>query len=202
MRDPYLVVSTELFSTELGLNNDAVAVIKQQGTIVKSAQREYLDNEVVESPSVGFSRLVTFSFDMRRFKVNAPFTVTVSNVMLGAESGEFQCKFDGREFPETGTAAAPSRSCAQPNVPARTIRAVEPDTPPLAQQQGISGDVAVIVSLNAQSQVVNVKVQSSPSELLNNTALQAAHQSTFQTETVNCKPVPSEYLYTVQFSSK
>src|ERR1700676_3262386 len=41
------------------------------------------------------------------------------------------------------------QSCARPNVNATTIRAVEPDTPAMAQQQGIQGAVQVIVSLNA-----------------------------------------------------
>ena len=85
---------------------------------------------------------------------------------------------------------------------ATTVRAVEPDTPPLAQQQGISGDVQVIVSLNAQSQVVGTKIQSSPSAILNNTALQAARQSTFQTEIQNCKPIAADYIFTVSFSSQ
>lgn len=95
-----------------------------------------------------------------------------------------------------------SARCARPNVPATTIHAVEPDTPQTAQEQGLSGDVAVIVSLDAQSRVVGARIQSSPSSLLNSAALIAAYASTFQTEIQNCKPITADYIYTVQFSSQ
>jgi TonB family protein len=78
---------------------------------------------------------------------------------------------------------------------------MEPDTPPLAQQQGISGVVQVVVSLDATSQVTNAKIQSSPSAILNNAALSAARQSTFQTQIVNCKPIAADYIFSVDFNS-
>jgi outer membrane biosynthesis protein TonB len=93
-------------------------------------------------------------------------------------------------------------SCARPNVAASTIRAVEPDTPPMAQQQGITGDVQVVVSLDVNSHVTSTHVQSSPSVVLNNAALQAARQSTFQTEIKDCKPVAADYIFTVSFTSQ
>ncbi|HEY0613206.1 MAG TPA: energy transducer TonB [Candidatus Elarobacter sp.] len=93
-------------------------------------------------------------------------------------------------------------TCARPNVPATTIRAVEPDTPALAQQQGISGTVQVIVSLDATSRVTSTRVQSSPSSVLNSAALSAARQSTFQTEIRDCKPIAADYIFTVDFSSQ
>lgn len=93
-------------------------------------------------------------------------------------------------------------TCARPNVDAATLHAVEPDTPPLAQQQGISGTVQVVVSLDAQSHVTNTKVQSSPSAILNNAALSAARQSTFQTQIVNCKPIAADYIFSVEFNSQ
>jgi TonB family protein len=205
-KDSTLGVSTELFSTELEINNDAVGVIKQRGLLIRAKRREYLSNDVVEAPAVGYQRLVQFEFDMRRFQVNQPFTVTIANVFTEAGIGEFSCRFDGRNFPEgvpgQANLARTDISCARPNAAATTVHAVEPDTPPLAQQQGISGDVAVIVSLNAKSQVVGTKIQSSPSALLNETALQAARQSTYRTEIQNCKPIPSSYVTTVTFSSQ
>ena len=121
----------------------------------------------------------------------------------------------GTSAPSTAPPATPAPSppptpvptptpltCARPNVDAATLHAVEPDTPPLAQQQGISGTVQVVVSLDAQSHVVNTKVQSSPSAILNNAALAAARQSTFQTQIVNCKPIAADYIFSVEFNSQ
>jgi len=95
-----------------------------------------------------------------------------------------------------------SASCAQPNVAATSLHPVEPDTPPLAQQQGIQGTVQVVVSLNAQSEVVGTRIQTSPSAILNSAALAAARQSTFQTEIRDCKPIAADYIYSVDFTSQ
>jgi TonB family protein len=94
------------------------------------------------------------------------------------------------------------QSCARPNVAASTIRAVEPDTPPMAQQQGIQGTVQVVVSLDANSKVVGTRVQTSPSAILNSAALSAARQSTFQTEIRDCKPIAADYIFSVDFTSQ
>lgn len=92
-------------------------------------------------------------------------------------------------------------TCARPNVPAETMRAAQPDMPALAQQQGISGDVAVVVSLDAQSRIVAARVQSSPSVLLDAAALGAARGSVFRTEVRDCRPVAADYVFTVEFTS-
>jgi TonB family protein len=92
--------------------------------------------------------------------------------------------------------------CARPNVGARTLRAVPAKTPPLAQQQNIVGTVLVIVSLDANSNVIGARIQSSPSPLLNNAALAAARQSTFQTEIRDCRPIAGDYVFTVDFESQ
>jgi TonB family protein len=94
------------------------------------------------------------------------------------------------------------QSCARPNVAATTIRPVEPDTPPMAQQQGIQGTVQVVVSLNADSRVVGTRIQTSPSAILNSAALSAARQSTFQTEIRDCKPIAADYIFSVDFTSQ
>ncbi|HTD33840.1 MAG TPA: energy transducer TonB [Candidatus Elarobacter sp.] len=93
-------------------------------------------------------------------------------------------------------------SCARPNVPATTLRAAEVETPPLAQAQGVSGTVSVVVSLDAQSRVVATRVQSSPSALLNAAALATARTSQFRTEVRNCEPVAADYLFSVEFTSQ
>ncbi|HZO92504.1 MAG TPA: energy transducer TonB [Candidatus Baltobacteraceae bacterium] len=93
-------------------------------------------------------------------------------------------------------------ACARPNVPATTIHAAEPITPPVGQEQGIAGDVQVAVSLNENSQVTAVRILSSPSVVLNEAALNAARASTFQTEIRNCIPIPADYIFTASFTSQ
>lgn len=93
-------------------------------------------------------------------------------------------------------------SCARPEVPAATVRAVEPDTPSLALQQGISGTVNVVVSLDAQSRIVATRVASSPSALLNGAALAAARGSQFRTGIHNCEPVAADYIFSVEFTAQ
>jgi hypothetical protein len=96
----------------------------------------------------------------------------------------------------------PRLACAHPNVPATTIRAIEPDTPPAAAQQGISGTAQVVVSLDADSHVTAVRIQSAPSAILVEAALDAARNSTFQTEVRDCKPIAADYIFSVEFTSQ
>ncbi len=93
-------------------------------------------------------------------------------------------------------------SCSRPNLPAATLRAVEPETPALAAQQGISGAVQVVVSLDAASRVTAARVQSSPSAVLNAAALGAARGSQFRTEVRDCVPVGADYVFTVEFTAQ
>lgn len=93
-------------------------------------------------------------------------------------------------------------SCARPNVAATTLRTVAPDTPPMAQQQGISGVVQVVVSLDAQSRVVSTHIQTSPSAVLNQAALAAARGSQFRTEVRDCEPVAADYIFSVDFTAQ
>ncbi|GAC1417530.1 MAG: hypothetical protein NVSMB64_27380 [Candidatus Velthaea sp.] len=94
-------------------------------------------------------------------------------------------------------------SCANPNVAPTTTNPVAPDTPQLAQQQGITGVVNVLVTLDANSHLVGEPtVQSSPSSILNRAAIAAAKQSTFRTEVKDCKPVPATYIYAVEFTNQ
>ena len=93
-------------------------------------------------------------------------------------------------------------ACAVPNADARTVNAAQPETPALAQQQGITGEVAVLVTLDENSRLVDAKVSRSPSPLLNQAALQAARQSSFKTRVVACKPVADSYNFIVDFQSQ
>jgi TonB family protein len=97
--------------------------------------------------------------------------------------------------------APPAPRCARADVPPSVLRTVEPDTPPMAQQQGITGIVAVDVSLDESSRVVSTRIRSSPSALLNAAALNAARSSVYQTAIRDCKPVPADYVLRVDFSA-
>ena len=90
--------------------------------------------------------------------------------------------------------------CAVADVPASTVRAMEPGPPPAeAMQYGIQGRVEVLVSLDAAGRVVNTAIKKSPSALLNGVALTSARESTYRPALHDCKPVPSEYTFTVEF---
>jgi TonB family protein len=102
----------------------------------------------------------------------------------------------------TPTPTPPPPTCAHPNVPPSVVNAVSPDTPAIAQQQGITGTVSVEIELDVNSKLINAKVIKTPSPILNNAAIAAAKQSTYQTEIVNCKPQASSYRFDVDFQSQ
>jgi hypothetical protein len=89
--------------------------------------------------------------------------------------------------------------CAVHDLPATTLRAVEPDTPIQALNANISGTVQVLVSLDADSRVSGATIQKSSSVVLNDAALASARHSTYRTALHDCKPVPSQYIFAVEF---
>jgi TonB family protein len=115
---------------------------------------------------------------------------------------------DAGSAPAEASASATPRetasplACARPDIPPATLRAAEPELPALAQQQGIGGTVDVVVSLDAASNVIDARVQSSPSRLLDAPALAAASASRFRTEVRDCAPVAAKYLFRVEFASE
>ena len=156
-----------------------------------------------------------------RIKINTQKTESKSNSGPSEATNKYRTgntqgipQGQGTSAPSTAPPATPApapptpqptrtpQSCARPNVAASTIHAVEPDTPSLAQQQGIQGTVQVVVSLNESSRVTGTHVQSSPSAVLNAAALSAARQSTFQTEIRDCKPIAADYIFSVEFTSQ
>jgi outer membrane biosynthesis protein TonB len=108
------------------------------------------------------------------------------------------------ELPTPAPTIAPTATpaCAHPNVAASTVEAASVDTPSLAQQNGISGVVDVIVRLDEHSRVVAARVAHTPSTLLNDAALRAARTSTFRTEVRDCLPVAAEYVFSVEFDGQ
>ncbi len=86
-----------------------------------------------------------------------------------------------------GGPSTPS-GCSTPDRAPAIVRQVQPDAPPMAQQQGITGDVVVRVMLDGSGNVTAVRIQQSPSTILNNAALAAARASTYQPGLQNCTP--------------
>ena len=92
--------------------------------------------------------------------------------------------------------------CAVVDVPASVVRAMEPDPPVEAIQNGVQGRVEVLVSLDATGRVVNTAIRKSSAVLLNAASLKSARESTYRPALHDCKPVASEYLFTVDFGMR
>jgi TonB family protein len=91
-------------------------------------------------------------------------------------------------------------TCAQPYVPAAALRAVPPDMPAIAQQQGISGRVVVLVGVDETGALTSADVQTSPSKILNYASLSAARHSTYRPAIAQCRPVTSTAAFIVDFT--
>lgn len=147
---------------------------------------------------------------LKTTKTNSTTTEQANQYTTGNTEGQLQGKGTGPPVSAPPATAAPPpppptptpKACARPNIPPSTLRAVEPDMPAMAQQQGITGDVTVDVSLDEASHITGATVESSPSKILNNAALSAARQSTFQTEIKDCKPIAATYRFVVTFASQ
>lgn len=109
----------------------------------------------------------------------------------------------GSSKPHPTTAPLPASStvptCAAPDTEARILSAAQPELPPIAAQQGISGDVVVRVSLDETGRIISATIVKSPSALLNGAALSAARNSTFKAATASCLPTPGTVQMTVHF---
>ncbi len=95
---------------------------------------------------------------------------------------------------------APGPVCTAPDVAARALDPVTPDTPELAQEQGLTGTTQVRVTIDANGNVTDVGVyRSSGSSLLDAAALRAARESTYKADIRNCEAVSGSYLFTATF---
>jgi TonB family protein len=91
-------------------------------------------------------------------------------------------------------------ACANPNVPAHVIQAVDPDYPDSAAQQHVYGTVLVAVTLADSGAVVSTIVQkSSGNEALDTAALHAAQASQYAPDLINCRPVGGTYIFRAIF---
>ena len=89
-----------------------------------------------------------------------------------------------------------------PNKSASLVNGASADTPEMAKEQGISGEVWVEVDLDAGGHLTNATVIKTPSSILNSAALSAARQSTYSPEVADCKPVPGQYKFVVDFAGE
>jgi hypothetical protein len=90
--------------------------------------------------------------------------------------------------------------CAVADLPPLVLRAAEPETPVAVQQEHITGRVEVLVSLDAGGRVVDATIKQSSSPVLNPASLVAARRSTYRAALHDCKPVPAQYMFSVQYS--
>ena len=96
--------------------------------------------------------------------------------------------------------AAPTVACTAPDIAAHALNAITPETPRLAQEEGLTGTAQVKVSIDAAGSVTDVSIyRSSGSSLLDTAALNAAKESTYKADIRNCEAVPGSYLFTVVF---
>jgi hypothetical protein len=91
---------------------------------------------------------------------------------------------------------APAASCAHPFASAVVKQAVEPQTP----ANGTPGLVRVAVALDASGNVRSGRILTSPSAVLNASALNAATHSEFAPGVFQCMRVPTAYPFSVYYS--
>lgn len=108
-----------------------------------------------------------------------------------------------QEYSDSQLATHKSSKCANPNADATTKKALEPDYPDVARQNGAVGALQVKVCLDASGSVTDaVVMKSSGNAELDDSALTAAKGSSFSPEIANCVPVPSAYIFRSDFTGQ
>lgn len=99
------------------------------------------------------------------------------------------------------TVAPSAESCAAPNSQAATITAAAAEIPNSLQAAGVTtGTAAVQVDIDAEGHVLNASIAKSSGVYgLDQAALRAARESTFQPQVTNCAGVAGSYLFEVDF---
>lgn len=94
-------------------------------------------------------------------------------------------------------------ACAVPNAQAVATQKVTPDMPEIARQMGASGTAQVKVTLDANGNVTAATISTSThNSALDKAAIQAAQQSKYKPDIVNCVPTAGSYLYVVTFENQ
>ncbi|MBV9270102.1 MAG: TonB family protein [Candidatus Eremiobacteraeota bacterium] len=97
----------------------------------------------------------------------------------------------------------PTPSCTSPDVAARVMNAITPDTPEAAREEGISGVTEVRVDLGADGEVESVSIyRSSGSTLLDAAALRAAKASRYAAGQHDCHGDAGSYIFRADFDNQ
>jgi TonB family protein len=102
---------------------------------------------------------------------------------------------DGAIVPHTRTFDAvpvpdPPMTCERPFVEGGADHSVAVEAPAMARQQGISGIVTVSVAVDEHGKPSDARIVSSPSSILNASALAAARSMTYTQAIYRCAPIP------------
>lgn len=93
----------------------------------------------------------------------------------------------------------PKPACSAPDVPAKAVDAISPQTPP--DVSATSATAKIRVDLDAAGAVIGASVyESTGYPQLDRAALEAARESRYAPEQKNCRDVSGSYLFTVDFS--
>jgi protein TonB len=99
-----------------------------------------------------------------------------------------------------GLAATHPQSCTTIDRPAHIVRSVEPQYPPIAKLQNLTGTSFIRVDLSATGRALGANVAvSSGSILLDRAALEAVKSSVYEPETRSCTAIPGSYAIEVEF---
>lgn len=96
----------------------------------------------------------------------------------------------------------PGPACSDPNVEAKTLVAIAPDSS-IGETGAASSVTAMVkVDLDENGRVLGVSTYASTGSLeLDQAAMRAARESTYAPETRDCRPVAGSYLFKVEFSN-
>ena len=92
-------------------------------------------------------------------------------------------------------------ACQNRNAFGQTIDDSPPDVPLEARRKNLTGDVDVLLHLDAASVVTSTGILASPNAILNAAARDAARASLFRTEIRHCRPVASNFVFVVSYLS-
>lgn len=94
----------------------------------------------------------------------------------------------------------PKPACSAPDIPAKAVDAVTPETPADSPVTNVVAKVEV--TLDASGTVVGTKIYTSTGySQLDRAALEAARESRYAPEERDCKNIPGSYLFTVDFQN-
>lgn len=142
------------------------------------------------------SRTLTSTHGGRSYKV------VVNTAADASGTADIEVR-EGNEVVWTATrlfsAPPPATSSTSSMTPPRVITRVEPLYPDVAKREGITGMVMVEAMINERGRVDSVRVLKGLPHGLDQAAVDAIRQWTFEPATIDGKPVPTAYNLTMNF---